>query len=139
MQKQAYPYCPHGVYTGGCGVDYMCGVCENGDEPLTINEVKEAARLEYSRFAGLIAKYTNCSFEPMVWAVNAAVLRHHVALAWTTVVHYQGIIAEAKIYSAHDDDKNWVRTRHNVRRMEWNDRTAEEQFWSLPAQVLEGS
>jgi hypothetical protein len=22
--------CPHGVYTGGCGADYMCGACEAG-------------------------------------------------------------------------------------------------------------
>lgn len=28
----AYPgdVCRHGVYTGGCGVDYMCGQCEDG-------------------------------------------------------------------------------------------------------------
>lgn len=24
-------YCPHGVYTGGCGIDWMCGRCEDGD------------------------------------------------------------------------------------------------------------
>ena len=23
-------YCRHGVYTGGCGADYMCGRCEDG-------------------------------------------------------------------------------------------------------------
>lgn len=23
-------YCKHGVYTGGCGIDYMCGACEMG-------------------------------------------------------------------------------------------------------------
>jgi len=23
--------CPHGVYVGGCGADYMCGHCENGE------------------------------------------------------------------------------------------------------------
>ena len=25
--------CSHGVYVGGCGIDYMCGACEAGDEP----------------------------------------------------------------------------------------------------------
>lgn len=24
-------YCRHGVYVGGCGVDWMCGRCENGE------------------------------------------------------------------------------------------------------------
>lgn len=25
-------YCVHGVYVGGCGVDWMCGRCEGGDD-----------------------------------------------------------------------------------------------------------
>jgi hypothetical protein len=24
-------YCKHGVYVGGCGIDWMCGACECGD------------------------------------------------------------------------------------------------------------
>lgn len=24
-------YCKHGVYVGGCGIDWMCGRCEDGD------------------------------------------------------------------------------------------------------------
>ena len=28
-------YCPHGVYVGGIGVDWMCGRCESGDDELT--------------------------------------------------------------------------------------------------------
>lgn len=24
-------YCPHGVYVGGIGIDWMCGRCESGD------------------------------------------------------------------------------------------------------------
>ena len=23
-------YCKHGVYVGGCGIDWMCGICESG-------------------------------------------------------------------------------------------------------------
>lgn len=31
---QSYPgdTCKHGVYVGGCGVDYMCGRCEFGED-----------------------------------------------------------------------------------------------------------
>lgn len=25
-------YCFHGTYVGGCGIDWMCGYCESGDE-----------------------------------------------------------------------------------------------------------
>lgn len=25
-------YCPHGVYVGGMGIDWMCGACESGDD-----------------------------------------------------------------------------------------------------------
>lgn len=24
-------YCKHGVYVGGCGIDWMCRQCEDGD------------------------------------------------------------------------------------------------------------
>ena len=26
-------YCPHGVYVGGIGIDWMCGRCEDGECP----------------------------------------------------------------------------------------------------------
>lgn len=29
-EQQAAGYCRHGVYVGGCGIDWMCGTCENG-------------------------------------------------------------------------------------------------------------
>lgn len=28
-------YCPHGVYVGGCGIDWMCGACEGEDYSFT--------------------------------------------------------------------------------------------------------
>ena len=44
-------YCPHGVYVGGIGVDWMCGRCESGDDevappprfdpPVTGDELEE--------------------------------------------------------------------------------------------------
>lgn len=37
-------YCQHGVYVGGCGIDWMCGKCESGEEPLT-----KAERKKYDR------------------------------------------------------------------------------------------
>lgn len=37
-------YCRHGVYVGGCGIDWMCGACESG-EP----EPTKAERKRYNR------------------------------------------------------------------------------------------
>jgi hypothetical protein len=31
-------YCEHGTYVGGCGIDYMCGYCEEG---ITLAELRE--------------------------------------------------------------------------------------------------
>jgi len=31
MTRSKDGYCPHGVYVGGVGVDWMCGPCEDGD------------------------------------------------------------------------------------------------------------
>jgi hypothetical protein len=30
-EVDANGYCPHGVYVGGCGIDWMCGKCEDGE------------------------------------------------------------------------------------------------------------
>lgn len=40
FQRQSYPYCVHGTYVGGCGVDLMCFACEMGDD-LTDEELAE--------------------------------------------------------------------------------------------------
>jgi hypothetical protein len=29
--QQSSEYCFHGVYVGGCGIDFMCGYCESGE------------------------------------------------------------------------------------------------------------
>jgi len=47
MQPEPYPYCPHGSYVGGCGIDYMCHPCEMGD---TTEE-------EYARHEEAIKEY----------------------------------------------------------------------------------
>lgn len=31
-QSPSEGYCFHGTYVGGCGIDWMCGYCESGDE-----------------------------------------------------------------------------------------------------------
>lgn len=39
-------YCPHGVYVGGCGIDWMCQWCENG---ISVSEARKIVRAERTR------------------------------------------------------------------------------------------
>lgn len=43
-------YCPHGVYVGGCGIDWMCGRCESGEEPMTKAERKKYDRTRKANY-----------------------------------------------------------------------------------------
>ena len=36
-------YCEHGVYVGGCGIDWMCGYCESGVSVADLAEAEAAA------------------------------------------------------------------------------------------------
>lgn len=43
-------YCQHGVYVGGCGIDWMCGACESGEAPLTKAERKKYDRTRKANY-----------------------------------------------------------------------------------------
>lgn len=62
---EAYPYCVHGKYVGGCGVDHMCGACEMGDEP-TPEEIEHYERAK--------AEYRNLSHDEKFWSLPQHVL-----------------------------------------------------------------
>lgn len=51
---ESYGYCEHGIYVGGCGADYMCGWCENGDTrnayAEAIAEAKRAIEIQKVEF-----------------------------------------------------------------------------------------
>lgn len=38
-------YCRHGAYVGGCGIDWMCGTCENYSLDEEIEAIREAINL----------------------------------------------------------------------------------------------
>jgi hypothetical protein len=37
----AQGYCVHGTYVGGCGIDWMCGACESGEDRRDFVQVAE--------------------------------------------------------------------------------------------------
>jgi len=42
-------YCVHGTYTGGCGIDWLCGACESGEDDPTLDEQADWALSSYTR------------------------------------------------------------------------------------------
>lgn len=45
MAQNKEGYCIHGTYVGGCGIDRLCGACENG-EPGPQNFLAEYVELQ---------------------------------------------------------------------------------------------
>lgn len=43
---ESYDYCPHGVYVGGCGIDWMCNWCESG---ISVTEARRIVQMERLR------------------------------------------------------------------------------------------
>lgn len=58
-RKRSDGYCEHGVYVGGCGIDWMCGYCETGDvkpEPRHITRHDDRRYMSSSE-ASMIRRY----------------------------------------------------------------------------------
>lgn len=68
--KQAYPYCIHGKYVGGCGVDLMCFACEMGDEPTP----EEYARYKKDAKAWYAEQETEEGRERQFWSLPDSIL-----------------------------------------------------------------
>lgn len=143
MQKQPYPYCKHGTYVGGCGVDHMCHACEMGDPEPTPREllqivVQRADDLaqKRDRMAEIIASYEG---DPQTQAsVRAALAQWDEEISkpfYAALRHFENI---ARIARGMDDDKYLDRLYEKHMR-EWNAMGGEDQFWSLPDHVLEGA
>jgi len=139
MDRTPYPYCPHGAYTGGCGIDHLCQACEMGDLEPTASEQEAYIGALMSRTVEqhnqLLRIVLSCSEEARIMSVISS---HRLESACYRIHQEQSLLDEIRKYSFHDDDVEWLYTRHNQRAREWNRLEGEEQFASLPAHVLDG-
>ena len=113
-----YPYCIHGVYVGGCGIDYMCGQCEMGDEAPTINEL----RPEITRIEGEIQR---------VYAAIGKAAVETPGVDWSGTWKILGVPLERKLgelenqiseiftYTQDCDSREWIYDRHRAHIAEW--------------------
>jgi hypothetical protein len=131
-----YPYCIHGNYVGGCGIDYMCHSCEMGETFPTYNEMKAYLANAYAELRKLIA---DCSGNNLM--IGLAIWR---VVSPSKIAKIQSITAQLKEMRLYDadafpDSDGWGYRLHEANAHRWIESTNEEQFADLPAYVLDGS
>ena len=136
MQKQAYPYCPHGAYVGGCGIDYMCHYCEMGDEPSTIAECRSYIAAIQARAVARIQGYIALDDSPEAKKVFARFVWNEEQ---PRIDSERREIAEILRWTDDENDRGWLSKRHEHNIAEWDRQNGDDQFWSLPEYVLDGA
>jgi len=151
-------YCKHGVYVGGCGIDWMCHACEMGDVEPTPNEA--AARMVelFGRYISrrtellmLIAstKADNASGDTAnLDSLAGRILNGDQTLlgSHNNLANFHSAVStwqEACEWAEGPDDNDWLARRHRIlteqeaeRRADWS--TA-DHIAALPLHVQEGS
>lgn len=141
MNKQPYPYCKHGVYVGGCGIDYMCGACEMGDdEDPSPNDIVGWINNLNAKMDENVAKIEGWYLEGNVWRFGwpkmyATLLRDDTR----KLREYERELAEARRWATNGDDTLWGQRRYEAQIKEWHQMDGSEQFNNLPFHVLDGS
>jgi hypothetical protein len=141
MMKQQYPFCPHGEYVGGCGVDHMCFDCEMGTEQPTAAEQRDMIRRTYTTYALRAAAAMN-------YPIDSPEVRWNIpffaaSFVWKEAANHirqqQRLLKLIEEWSSGPNDDRWLYTMHEARIAEWNAMQGEEQFDRLPAHVLDGA
>jgi len=113
----------------------MCHACEMGEEPLTINDCRAIMQRIYrsraEQFNHLIARLP-LDVMAAVWcgSIMDNVRRELAA--------QQAMIEEIRQWTDDPDDTGWLSRQYEAAVREWNQADGEDQFWSLPAHVLDG-
>lgn len=142
MQRQSYPYCKHGSYVGGCGADYMCGACEMGDETPSLRDLTNEVSILLDRFAreddnlraSLVENYPHNIYLHVY--IYSHMLQHNTRLRHIENVRQQIEYITPLVTGM--DDRGWLDREHDRKIREWDSMEGEDQFWSLPSQVLDG-
>ena len=129
MRDQHYNYCPHGVYVGGCGIDWMCGECESGEDAPTLNETLDYIASIYSRTAKR-AQRALTIFDPTAVSIFLPYLWSGAA---KEIAAQQALANEIREWTADPDDSDWIFTRHKARVREFMEATSNDCEHGLDA------
>lgn len=139
MHKQPYPYCAHGVYTGGCGADYLCPACEDGEEEPDAAEQQAYVHMLYTHAAQRHAELLHLLSQLDVISIGViTIARAELSKDMRNLGQEVRLLAEIRKWSDGEHDRSWLDKRHKLAREVWDQTDAEMQFWSLPEQVLDG-
>ena len=156
MDQHPFPNCVHGVYVGGCGIDFMCHACEMGDEELSPNQafawakraviqdmnaktedimfvlkVNDENRLEGNAWHNGISNFLKGTFNNETRLVRSGTMS-----AARSAMAY---LDECSRWAEHPDDADWIYRRYDHWVAEHNAMSGEDQFNALPDHVLDGS
>lgn len=153
-------YCKHGVFVGGCGIDWMCQACEMGDVEPTPTEAAD-------RMVELFGRYINRRTELLMMIAETQAMRagqpeeidglkslagrilsgEQVLLgAHNNLGNFHAAVRawqEACEWAEGPDDNDWLARRHRILTEQ---EEADRAHWStadhiaaLPLHVQEGS
>jgi len=153
-------YCKHGVYVGGCGIDWMCHACEMGDVEPTPVEAEAHMFAAYERMLNGRTEMVQMIHEGIARVgaegADTTMLKTIMgeALGWKSLLtgfgerrsSFVSAVAtwqQATEWAEGPDDNDWLARRHRVlceeeeaRREGWS--TA-DHIAALPLHVQEGS
>jgi hypothetical protein len=151
-------YCKHGVFVGGCGIDWMCHACEMGDVEPTPTEAAEHMVTAFERYISrrgellmLIASAkdaTTSGDTAHLDSLAGRILNGDQTLlgAYDNLTNFHGAVRnwqEACEWAEGPDDNDWLARRHRILTEQ---EEADRAHWStadhiaaLPLHIQEGS
>jgi hypothetical protein len=157
MNQHPFPNCIHGVYVGGCGIDYMCHDCEMGTQEVSPNDAFVWAKRAWVRDMNAKVKdlmlltklhdmrtdegqprWTEQTSDGFSKVLNETT-RICDNVAPRDLRAAMSYLAEATRWAEDADDADWIYRRYDAWVAEHDALSGEDQFANLPDHVLDGS
>lgn len=102
----AVNFCKHGVYVGGCGIDWMCQRCEDGTPDPTPRELRAELGRIVDDAEGLIAKLAETT------ATRTAIAEVVEYIFWQSYERAERRLIVTLAIAEHEDDDDYLRREH---------------------------
>lgn len=140
-----YPYCPHGMYVGGSGADYMCGACECGDLPPTLRELHQQLREAEAELDRQVANLEAICVPNLthMFRLIATYPGGVINTLYRRIATQKLFIDQVRPWSHGGNDRQWLNRRHDQAVKDYYaEQEAEgeefDPYADLPASVLDG-
>lgn len=109
----SYPYCRHGRYIGGCGVDWMCGACEmdySDDTPRELLADVERLVLSLETLDGRITEYARALPDVDADKMIAEIRKPYVTRLIAAADEFSRVLT---LCNGNMDDNQWLIRQHD--------------------------